>query len=130
MTTPSAAPPAAAFQGNDRLLFGMIAGLVTFWLFAQTMLNVAPDMRRDLGVASGTMNVAVSLTSLFSGIFNIGIGAGALLGSQIGMHAGLQYLGPVGGSIALVGVLWCAYAGWQWRSSFAPAGAEARIVPH
>ena len=23
MTTPSAAPPAAAFQGNDRLLFGM-----------------------------------------------------------------------------------------------------------
>ena len=52
MTTPSAAPPAAAFQGNDRLLFGMIAGLVTFWLFAQTMLNVAPDMRRDLGVAS------------------------------------------------------------------------------
>ena len=48
MTTPSAAPPAAAFQGNDRLLFGMIAGLVTFWLFAQTMLNVDVEAGRKI----------------------------------------------------------------------------------
>ncbi|WP_312530737.1 sugar transporter [Comamonas sp.] len=88
---------------------------------------VLPLQAKVLRLASDATDVGMSL---FSGIFNIGIGAGALLGSQVGMHAGLHYLGPVGGSIAVLGVLWCAYAGWKWRSSFAPAGAEARIVPH
>ena len=32
------------YRGNDRLLFGIILGVVAFWLFAQTTLNIAPDM--------------------------------------------------------------------------------------
>jgi DHA1 family L-arabinose/isopropyl-beta-D-thiogalactopyranoside export protein-like MFS transporter len=88
---------------------------------------VLPLQAKVLRLASDATDVGMSL---FSGIFNIGIGAGALMGSQVGMHAGLHYLGPVGGSIAVLGVLWCAYAGWKWRSSFAPAGVEARVVPH
>ena len=35
------------YKGNDRLLFGIIMGVVAFWLFAQTTLNIAPDMGRD-----------------------------------------------------------------------------------
>ena len=31
----------AAFVGNDRLLFGMILGVLAFWLFAQTTLNTS-----------------------------------------------------------------------------------------
>ena len=54
---PRAPGASAPFEGNDRLLAGIILALVTFWLFAQTMLNVAPDMRRDLGLAAGSMNV-------------------------------------------------------------------------
>src|SRR5688572_2999341 len=61
-------------QGNDRLLFGIILGVVTFWLFAQTTLNVAPDMQRDLGIESTTMNNAVAITALFSGIFIVVMG--------------------------------------------------------
>ncbi len=64
----------APFQGNDRLLLGIIMGVVAFWLFAQTTLNIAPDMQRDLGVDSNTMNNAVALTSLFSGIFIVVMG--------------------------------------------------------
>ena len=112
MTTPSAAPPAAAFQGNDRLLFGMIAGLITFWLFAQTMLNVAPDMRRDLGVASGTMNVAVSLTSLFSGIFTVVMGG---LADRLGRMRIMR----LGFGLSIAGSLLVALA---------PAGALAAPV--
>lgn len=63
-----------AFVGNDRLLFGIIAGVVSFWLFAQTTLNIAPDMERELGVDTGTMNIAVAITSLFSGIFIVVMG--------------------------------------------------------
>ena len=46
------ATPSAGFRGNDRLLLGMILGVVTFWLFAQTTLNIAPDMQRDLGIGA------------------------------------------------------------------------------
>jgi len=48
--------------------------VVTFWLFAQTTLNVAPDMQRDLGIESNTMNNAVAITALFSGIFIVVMG--------------------------------------------------------
>lgn len=61
-------------KGNDRLLFGIIMGVIAFWLFAQTTLNVAPDMSRDLGMDPSLMNVAVAITSLFSGIFIVVIG--------------------------------------------------------
>ena len=52
--------------------------------------------------------------SLFSGIFNIGIGAGALLGSQVSLHADMQHIGWVGGALATLALLWCAYAQRRW----------------
>lgn len=62
------------YQGNDKLLFGIIMGVIAFWLFAQTTLNIAPDMSRDLGMDASMMNVAVAITSLFSGIFIVVMG--------------------------------------------------------
>ncbi|HKP56878.1 MAG TPA: MFS transporter [Polyangiales bacterium] len=63
-----------AFVAGDRLLFGMILGVVTFWLFAQSTLNIAPDMQRDLNIAPATMNNAVALAALFAGIFGVVMG--------------------------------------------------------
>ena len=60
-----AASQSAPFQGNDRMLYGIILGVITFWLFAQTTLNIAPDMGRDLGLGASTMNMAVAITTLF-----------------------------------------------------------------
>ena len=37
-----------AYRGNDTLLFGIILGVLAFWLFAQTTLNIAPAMAADL----------------------------------------------------------------------------------
>ena len=51
MTSESNGP--AGFQGDDKLLFGIILGVITFWLFAQTTLNIAPDMGKDLGLDAG-----------------------------------------------------------------------------
>lgn len=62
------------FKGNDRLLIGMIFGVLAFWLFAQTTLNIAPVMAADLGVDHNLMNIAVSITALFSGIFIVVFG--------------------------------------------------------
>lgn len=69
------------YQGNDRLLLGMVMGVITFWLFAQTTLNIAPTMRTDLGLDGNTINIAVSITALFSGIFIVVIGG---LGDRFG----------------------------------------------
>lgn len=62
------------FKGNDRLLFGIIFGVLAFWLFAQTTLNINVDMAKSLGIESSIMNIAVSITALFSGIFIVVLG--------------------------------------------------------
>ena len=64
----------ANYVGNDRLLFGMILGVLAFWLFAQTTLNIGPTMAADLKVEMPVMNIAVSITALFSGIFIVVMG--------------------------------------------------------
>ena len=64
----------APYRGDDKLLFGIILGVLAFWLFAQTTLNIAPAMAADLGVATNVMNIAVSITALFSGIFIVVVG--------------------------------------------------------
>jgi MFS transporter, DHA2 family, multidrug resistance protein len=62
------------FVGNDRVLFGIIFGVLGFWMFAQTTLNISPVMADDLGIETSVMNIAVSITALFSGIFIVVIG--------------------------------------------------------
>lgn len=63
-----------SYRGSERLLYGIILGILAFWLFAQTTLNVAPDMAFDLQLEQSFMNIAVSITALFSGIFIVVMG--------------------------------------------------------
>ena len=69
MSASSSASPAPRYHGDDKLILGIVLAVVTFWLFAQTTLNVAPTMRNDLRIAESVSNIAVSITALFSGIF-------------------------------------------------------------
>ena len=62
------------FQGNDRVLFGFIFGLLSFWLFAMTLLNIHVDMNKELGLSISTLSFAVSVTSLVSGLFIVVFG--------------------------------------------------------
>ena len=65
-----AATGAAPSRGtNNSLIVGIVLAVVTFWLFAQTTLNVAPTIRADLHISESLSNIAVSITALFSGIF-------------------------------------------------------------
>ncbi len=64
----------SGYQGTDRLLYGMILGILAFWLFAQTTLNINVEMAQDLDMNQSMMNIAVSITSLFSGIFIVVFG--------------------------------------------------------
>jgi DHA2 family multidrug resistance protein-like MFS transporter len=57
------------YRASDAFLLGIVLAVLTFWLFAQTTLNIASTMREDLRISEGLSNISVSVTALFSGIF-------------------------------------------------------------
>ena len=63
-----------AYKGTNKLITGIVFGVLTFWLFAQAIVNVVPAVQKDLGVSSGTLSIAISLSALFSGIFIVAAG--------------------------------------------------------
>lgn len=62
------------FIGNDRLLIGMVLGVLTFWLFYQSLFNVVPAIQKDLNINDTSLNAVISLGSLFSGCLIILMG--------------------------------------------------------
>jgi DHA2 family multidrug resistance protein-like MFS transporter len=89
MVSTTAAAVPHAYRGTDRLIFGIVLAVITFWLFAQTTLNVAPTMRDELQISESLTNIAVSITALFSGIFIVFAGS---LADRVG-RVKLTYIG-------------------------------------
>ena len=42
------AAPADTYEGNDRVLLGIVAGVLTFWMFAGTVGTIARAMLTDI----------------------------------------------------------------------------------
>ncbi|MGG6109060.1 sugar transporter [Pantoea allii] len=82
---------------------GAIITLCVIWGMAMMMIGLGMQIR-VLSLAPDATDVAMSL---MSGIYNIGIGAGALLGSQVSAYMSLSDVGNVGAMIGLAALLWC-----------------------
>lgn len=80
MSTSTTTKP--AFKGNDSALFGIVLAVITFWLFAQTTMNIGPLMAEDIGMPMEVMNIAISLSALLSGMFIVMFGG---LGDKLGL---------------------------------------------
>ncbi len=63
------------YQAGDKLLIGLLLAVLTFGMFAQTILNIATTIRTDLGISVDASNTAVSLAALFSGLFIVVLGS-------------------------------------------------------
>ncbi|OFO54108.1 hypothetical protein HMPREF3027_04445 [Porphyromonas sp. HMSC077F02] len=56
------------YRGNDKVLIGIILGLLSFWLFGMTMLSIQDVVQKDLQIDRGALGLAVTITSLVSGV--------------------------------------------------------------
>lgn len=86
------------YHGTNKLILGIVFGVITFWLFAQSMVNIVPAVQADLGISLDIINIAISLTALFSGIFIVVAGG---LADKYGRMK-LTYVGMV---LSIVGSL-------------------------
>ncbi|MFH8134548.1 sugar transporter [Pantoea osteomyelitidis] len=82
-----------------------ISMLCIIWGMSMMMIGLAVQVR-VLSLAPDATDVAMSL---MSGIYNIGIGAGALLGNQVSEHLNMADVGNVGAILGLAGLFWCTY---------------------
>lgn len=101
MEAPRSANTSTEFRGNDKLILGIVLAVITFWLFAQTTLNIAPTMGSELGISNDIISIAVSITALFSGIFIVVAGG---LADKIG-RVKMTYIGlalSIAGSLLIV----------------------------
>lgn len=73
--------------------------LCIVWGVAVTSYNVVMQSEIINHTTAGATAVAMSI---FSGIFNLGIGSGALIGGAVCSHLSVAYIGFVGGFIALL----------------------------
>ena len=48
MTATEEKSSAPAYQGTEKLLWGIVLAVVTFWLFAGTVGTVAPEILKDI----------------------------------------------------------------------------------
>lgn len=80
---------AQTYKGDNRLILGIVLGVVTFWLFAQSLLNVVPTLQQSFHSNIGTISIAVSITALFSGMFVVGAGS---LADKVG-RVKITYIG-------------------------------------
>ena len=83
---------------------GALFAVCALWGLAATAFNVA--FQAEVIRVTDADSAAVAM-SIFSGLFNLGIGAGSLAGGMVVTAAGVGAVAPVGALVAACGALCC-----------------------
>ncbi|ASG88288.1 sugar transporter [Salmonella enterica subsp. salamae] len=87
-----------------------LAILSIFWGIAIMVIGLGMQVK-VLALAPDATDVAMAL---FSGIFNIGIGAGALVGNQVSLHWSMSAIGYIGAIPACAALVWAVLIFRKW----------------
>ena len=80
--------------------------LCAVWGIFVTAFNVVGQAEL---LRTTTMSTSAVAMSIYSGIYNLGIGSGSYLGGLICTHASIAYIGFGGGAIVLLSFIYCAF---------------------
>lgn len=61
-------------ESRKLIIIGIVLSILTYWLFAQTFLNLGPHLQETFDTSQGIINLSISLTSLITGIFMVAAG--------------------------------------------------------
>lgn len=86
--------------------------LIFFWGVGIAAMSLGLQMRM-LQLSPDATDVA---TAIFSGIYNIGIGGGALIGNQVMQHFGLENIGFVGAILGSLAMLLFIFTHLKYRT--------------
>ncbi len=86
--------------------------LAFIWGIGISCIGLALQMR-VLQLAPDATDVA---SAIYSGIFNAGIGAGALFGNQIARYVGLEYIGFSGAALAVIALGIFVFFNFRYRA--------------
>ena len=84
---------------------GLLALLCILWGLAMTLYNIA--FQNEI-ILFSPHNSAVAM-SIYSGIFNLGIGSGAFVGGIVCEHGSMENIGYIGGMIALSAAIYALF---------------------
>ncbi|EJV6158559.1 sugar transporter [Salmonella enterica] len=87
-----------------------LAILSIFWGIAIMVIGLGMQVK-VLALAPDATDAAMAL---FSGIFNIGIGAGALVGNQVSLHWSMSAIGYIGAIPACAALVWAVLIFRKW----------------
>lgn len=87
-----------------------LAILSIFWGIAIMVIGLGMQVK-VLALAPDATDVAMAL---FSGIFNIGIGVGALVGNQVSLHWSMSAIGYIGAIPACAALVWAVLIFRKW----------------
>ncbi|EBG7624365.1 sugar transporter [Salmonella enterica] len=87
-----------------------LAILSIFWGIAIMVIGLGMQVK-VLALAPDATDVAMAL---FSGIFNIGVGAGALVGNQVSLHWSMSAIGYIGAIPACAALVWAVLIFRKW----------------
>ena len=85
------------------------------WGMAVTAFSVTFQSETIKAVPEEASAVAMSM---FSGIYNLGIGSGTWIGGSICTHLSISYIGMVGGVIAVVAAVICIFVVIKYMKEF------------
>ncbi|GAA5096401.1 sugar transporter [Wohlfahrtiimonas larvae] len=100
--------------------------LLFFWGIASMCVMLALQVK-VLDLASDATDVSMSI---FSGIFNIGIGAGALIGNIVITQINLASIGFVGAGISIVALLLALFLFKRYQQQFLSVTNSKGVVTH
>lgn len=93
---------------------GLLIILSIFWGIAIMCVGLGMQVK-VIDLAPDATDLAMAI---YSGIFNIGIGGGALLGNQVIVHMGMTNIGYVGAAFGAISLIWCAFIFKRYSVSF------------